>query len=67
MEIESTSSEGALEPETPAPGPVSGKYSPDNPPKGWTYVNYKNIPGGGFQCPNCNAVEDGADVDGHNC
>ncbi|GAB2897941.1 hypothetical protein ACCI51_07615 [Microbulbifer echini] len=67
MEIEVTSNEGSLDPADPTTEPSSGKYSPENPPKGWTYVNYKNVEGGGFRCPNCNAVEDGADVDGHGC
>lgn len=50
-----------------APAQISAKYDPQNPPQGWDYVNYKHQPGGGFRCPNCGAVEDGNDVDGHNC
>jgi len=67
MEIEITGGDDALDPANPAPGPVSTKYTPDNPPTGWSYVNYRDQPGGGFRCPNCNVVEDGTDVDGHSC
>jgi hypothetical protein len=54
--------EGTTEDPTPA-----AKYDQNNPPSGWDYVNYKNQPGGGFRCPGCGTVFDGADVDGHNC
>jgi hypothetical protein len=33
----------------------------------WTYVNYANIPGGGWRHSECGIVEDGADVNGHTC
>ncbi|WP_157533485.1 hypothetical protein [Microbulbifer variabilis] len=67
MEVEFSTKDGTLDPQNPNPAPVEAKYTPDNPPTGWSYINYKNQPGGGFQCPNCNRVEDGADVDGHSC
>jgi hypothetical protein len=51
---------------TDDPTPVA-KYDQNNPPTGWSYVNYKNQPGGGFSCPGCGGVLDGADVDGHRC
>jgi hypothetical protein len=52
---------------TKGDGTVAAKYDQNNCPQGWDYVNYKDQPGGGFRCPNCGAVEDGSDVDGHSC
>jgi len=54
-------------PATPSGPTVPSKYDKDNVPEGWTYVNYKNQPGGGFTCGNCSVTEDGSDVNGHNC